>query len=147
MDSFDFTDRRNIIHVTENNLKDGNPIPAIYVDGSLKSIVIKSTFQKEEIFIHSIKLGQSYKIVVSQDRFGDKFFFHVHVDGQQIYEMENDKQKYLTKRWLWYSDPWSESIAGVGSIRRLRVSTKASCKYIHMLLRSLIKESSKSSIN
>ena len=72
MENFNFDDRRNIIHLTDNG-KD-QAVPAVYVDGAIKSLVIQNLFATVKTFYYSLELEQEYRIIITQDKYGENEF-------------------------------------------------------------------------
>ena len=133
MTNFGFDGHRNIVHITKggNDQAYGDAIPALYVDGKTRNLRVVSAINdiRNFYFDYTLELGKEYDIVVSQDQVKDRTLFHIFINGELIYEVENMKPENFGTVKVYHSDPWVDSIDGVGTVLNLRILDYIPCKF------------------
>ena len=138
MNRFDWdgSGMKNVVHVTKdknlgNTAEYGYNIPAVYVDGSLQSLVIYSAINDETDFrlYYSLMLGKFYKVFIGQEQINGKTFFQVYIDDKQIYEIENHKVQSFEKVNVYdYSTSWKPSIKEFAKVLKLKIDDFVTCE-------------------
>ena len=126
MTKFDSSGLRNIIKVQkeENDKVNSNAIPAIYVKGDSKSLrIVTSIDGIKDFFVdYTIVLGAFYNIRVDQEKIGDKTFFQVFINDNQIYKIENHHPENFGDVKVYQG-----SLSEVGTVLNLKIK-KIACK-------------------
>ena len=131
MTNLSFKGVRNIIHITKggNDAAYGDAIPAVYVDGDTQNLRVVTAINGIKNFHndYTLELGKEYNVVVSQDDVNGKTFFNIYVNGELIYEIENSSPESFGTVKVYQSDPWVDSVAGVGTVLNIRVLDYIPC--------------------
>ena len=136
MTNLSFEGLRNIIHINKGG-KDGDAIPAVYVDGDTQNLRVVTSINgvKNVHNDYTLELGKEYKVVISQDEINGKTLFNIYINGELIYEIANSSPKNFGTVKVYTSDPWVDSIAGVGTVMNIRILDYVPCKYFKIVER------------